>query len=77
MYEPSLANQLLAKSIIAKKYGVEIEFIEYTTTQDNSEFGLSDLLYFNIIDPNHERYKGAFAVKKEDLHGQSQQEHQG
>ena len=77
LYESPVADVIAAKLIIAKERGVAVEFIEYTQTQGNAEFGLSDLLYFNIMDPNHEMYKGTFAIPKEDLHGKTQQEQQG
>lgn len=77
MYQSPVADVIAAKLIIAQEHDVKVEFIEYTTTQDNSEFGLSDLLYFNIVDPSHESYKGTFAVKVEELHGKAQQKQQG
>lgn len=67
MYQSPLADIFSARQIIAKEYKVAEEFVVYSITQDNSEYGLSDLLYFDIVDKTHERYKGTFTVPQQDL----------
>lgn len=51
------------KEILSKRENVDPIYLDYIGKTEVRDFDRFDIYYFNILDPNHKRYKSTIAYK--------------
>jgi hypothetical protein len=50
--------------VLAKELSIAENKLDFIGTIDNSKYNIPTLLYFNVTDPKHPKYKSTVAIRK-------------